>query len=122
MAARYARAWSSHAPEGVAAFFEENGQVSINNGDPVVGRPAIAGMVKAFYDEIPDLVIRVDDIRVAGHNAVFLWTLEGRHNGSGKRMRLGGWEEWTLSDSMLVSVSLGRYDSAEYDRQVAEGA
>ncbi len=32
----------------------------------------------------------------------------------------GGWEEWMLSDDLLVRESLGRYDAVEYDRQIAE--
>ena len=56
MAERYAKAWSSHSPEAVASFYEENGKISINNGDPIVGRAAIAEMAAGFYSEFPDLV------------------------------------------------------------------
>ena len=121
MAERYAKAWSSHSPEAVASFYEEGGRISINDGDPIVGRAAIAEMAKGFYGEFPDLVVRLDEIRTAGNNAVFLWTLEGRHSETGNAVKLGGWEEWTLSDTILVSTSRGRFDAAEYDRQVAEG-
>ena len=31
-AQRYAKAWCSQNPESVAAFFAENGSISINNG------------------------------------------------------------------------------------------
>ena len=48
MAKRYAKAWSSHSPEAVASFYEEDGKISINNGDPTVGRAAIAEMAKGF--------------------------------------------------------------------------
>jgi len=41
-ATRYANAWCSQNPESVAAFFAENGSISINNGPPAVGRAAIA--------------------------------------------------------------------------------
>lgn len=122
MATRYAKAWSSYTPGGVAAFFEEDGRISINDGESLVGRPAIAGMVRDLYTEFPDLLVHVDDVRVAGHNAIFLWTLEGHHSETGKRVRIGGWEEWTLSSSMLVSISHGRFDVAEYECQIAEGA
>jgi hypothetical protein len=39
---RYAKAWCSQNPESVAAFYAENGSISINNGPPAVGRAAIA--------------------------------------------------------------------------------
>ena len=121
MAERYAKAWSSHSPEAVASFFEEGGKITINNGDPTVGRAAIVEMAKGFYSEFPDLVLHMDEIRTAGHNAIFVWTLEGKHSETGNSVKVRGWEEWTLSDNILVSSSLGRFDAVEYDRQVAEG-
>ena len=121
MAERYAEAWSSHSPEAIASFYEEDGEISINNGEFTVGRAAIAEMAKGFYSEFPDLVVHMDDIRTAGHNAIFVWTLEGKHSETGKSVKVRGWEEWTLSDNILVSSSLGRFDAMEYDRQVAEG-
>ncbi len=121
MAERYAAAWSSQSPDAVASFYEENGRISINNGEPIVGRAAIADMAKGVHGEFPGLVVHLDEIRTAGHNAIFLWTLEGTHSETGNVVKVGCWEEWTLSDAVLVSESLGRFDAAEYDRQIAEG-
>ncbi len=121
MAKRYAKAWCSHSPEAVASFYEEAGRITINNGEPLVGRAAIADMARGFYGEFPDLVVHLDDMRTAGHNAIFVWTLEGTHSETGNYVKVGGWEEWTLSDDLLVSASLGRFDAEEYDRQVARG-
>ena len=45
MAQEYAKAWSSHSPEAVASFYEEDGKIIINKGDPIGGRVAIAEMV-----------------------------------------------------------------------------
>ena len=121
MAERYAGAWTSGSPDAVASFYEEDGRISINNGEPIVGRAAIAEMAQGFYSEFPDLVVHLDEIRTAGDNAVFLWTLEGTHSETGNYVKVGGWEEWTLSDDVLVRESLGRFDAVEYDRQIAEG-
>ncbi len=121
MAKRYAKAWSSHSPEAVASFYEEDGKITINNGDPIVGRAALVEMAKGFYSEFPDLVVHMDDIRTAGHHAIFVWTLEGKHSKTGNSVKVRGWEEWTLSDNTLVRSSLGWFDALEYDRQVAEG-
>ncbi len=63
MAQEYAKAWSSHSPEAVASFYVEDGKITINNGDPIVGRVAIADMAQGFYNEFPDLVVRLDDVR-----------------------------------------------------------
>ena len=37
-ATRYAEAWCSQNPESVAAFFAENGSLSVNDGPPAIGR------------------------------------------------------------------------------------
>jgi len=121
MADRYAKAWSSGSPDAVASFYEEDARISINNGEPIVGRAAIAEMAQGFYSEFPDLVVRLDEIRTAGQNAVFLWTLEGKHGETGNFVKVEGWEEWSLSDDALITESLGRFDAVEYDRQIAEG-
>jgi hypothetical protein len=41
-AERYAKAWCSQNPESVAAFYAENGSLSVNDGPPAVGHAAIA--------------------------------------------------------------------------------
>lgn len=121
MAAKYAAAWSSQSAEGVASFYAPDGKIAINGGDETAGRAAIAEMATGFQAEFPDLIVHLDDIRAAGSQAIFVWTLEGPHAGTGNRVKVQGWEEWTLSDECLVVSSLGRFDSAEYDRQIAEG-
>ena len=35
---RYAKAWCSQDPESVAAFYAEDGSLSVNDGPPAVGR------------------------------------------------------------------------------------
>ena len=121
MAKRYAEAWSSHSPDAVTSFYEPEGRIAINDGDGLSGRAAIAEMAQGFFDAFPNLVVHLDEIRVAGHNAVFLWTLEGTHFETKNFVKVSGWEEWRLSDSLLVAESLGRFDAVEYDRQIAEG-
>ena len=64
----------------------------------------------------------MDDARKAGDHAIFIWTLEGTHSETDNFVKVGGWEEWLLSEELLVRESLGRYDVAEYERQVAHGA
>lgn len=121
MAEKYAAAWSSHDPDVVASFYEENGSITINQGDPVVGRSAISETASGFYAEFPDLIVHMDDIRLSGSHAVFVWTLEGNHSETGNYVKVGGWEEWTLSDDLHVRESFGWFDAGEYDRQVAGG-
>jgi pimeloyl-ACP methyl ester carboxylesterase len=37
------------------------------------------------------------------------------------RVRISGFEEWTIGDDGLIAASLGHYDQAEYDRQLEHG-
>ncbi len=121
MAEKYTAAWCSHDPNAVASFYAEDGRIVINGGEPSVGREEIAAMAKAFYDEFPDLVVRMDDIRTSGTHAVYRWTLEGTHSGAGgtgNRVEVSGWEYWRYSDDGLVAESAGHFDAEDYQRQV----
>lgn len=121
MAAAYSAAWSAQNPAAVASFYAEDGQIQINRGDVLKGRAAIEEMAAGFYAEFPDLVVTCDLCRAAGDHAVFIWTLEGHHSETGHFVRVGGWEEWDLTDDGKVAASKGWFDAAEYDRQVANG-
>lgn len=123
-ARRYAAAWCSHDPDSVAAFFSEDGSLAVNGQEPAVGRSAISAVAQGFYDAFPDTVVILDSARVAGDRAVFLWTYEGTNSGpggTGHAVRFNGWEQWTFGDDGLVAVSDGRFDTVEYERQLAEG-
>ena len=75
----------------------------------------------AFFVELPDLVLTMDDLRSGGNQAVFLWTLEGTHSDTGHFVRISGWQNWVLSDDLLIVEADGGYDAQEYDRQVRNG-
>ena len=121
MARDYTNAWSSHDPDAVIANYDENGQIAINDGDPIIGRAAIREMVQGFYDAFPDFVLKLDQLRTAGNSAVYMWTLEGTSAETNNFVRVSGWEAWRLSDDAKILQSDGRFDAVEYDRQVAEG-
>jgi len=36
-------------------------------------------------------------------------------------VRIPGWQNWILSDDLLITEADGGYDANEYDRQVREG-
>jgi uncharacterized protein (TIGR02246 family) len=118
LARRYAEAWTSRNPEAVAGFYAPDGKIVINEGEPHVGRQAIAAMAAGFYAEFPDLVVHCDLPRLAGHHGVFIWTLEGHHAETGNYVRVGGWEEWDLDAEMNVTQSRGWFDGEEYARQI----
>jgi hypothetical protein len=67
----------------------------------------------------PDLEVRLDDLVVRDDVVDYHWTLAGTSSG-GRRVRISGVEEWTLGEDGLIASSQGRYDAAEYERQLAE--
>ena len=124
MAERYAKAWSSHVVQDIASFYEPDGYIIINDGEPSVGHAGLAAMAQGFIDGFPDLVLNVDTVRTAGNRAVMMWTLQGTNSGpegSGHAVKFSGWEAWHLSDDLKVIASDGRFDVEEFERQCAEG-
>jgi steroid delta-isomerase-like uncharacterized protein len=130
-AQRYAKAWCSQNPESVAAFFAENGSLSVNDGPPAVGRAAIAKIAQGFMRDFPDMTVTMDKLEPespdggrSSCDAVFHWTLTGTNTGpggTGKRVRISGHELWKFDKDGLIRESKGHFDSAEYERQLKEG-
>src|SRR5439155_26356217 len=124
-AKRYADAWCSQSPESVAAFFAENGSLSVNNGPSAVGHAAIARDAQAFMTTFPDMLVTMDNVTRDSDGAKFHWTLTGTNTGAGgtgKRVRISGYELWKLDNAGLITESKGHFDSAEYERQLRNGA
>lgn len=124
MATRYAAAWSSRHPDSLAAFYAANGSLTVNAGAPSVGRAAITATAQDFMTAFPDMIVRMDSVSLDGDRAVFHWTWTGTNTGpggTGKAVRISGYEEWTLGLDGLITESKGHYDEAEYQRQVKPG-
>jgi len=71
-----------------------------------------------------DMLVTMDEVAPAAGGYVFRWTLAGTNTGpggSGKRVRISGYEEWTIGADGLIGKSLGHFDEAEYQRQLAHG-
>jgi uncharacterized protein (TIGR02246 family) len=123
-AQRYAKAWCSRNPETVAAFFAKNGSLSVNDGPPAVGRAAIAEIARGFMRTFPDMVVTTDDVSHDSDETKFHWTLTGTSTGpggTGKRVRISGYELWKIDNDGLIGESKGDFDSAEYERQLKYG-
>ena len=121
IAEAYTEAWCSRSGEKVASFFAEDATSIINKGEPTIGRAAIAEAMGAFFVEFPDLVLHMDDLRTGGNQAIYLWTLEGTNSETGNFVRIPGWQNWVLSDDLLIVEADGGYDAGEYERQVQQG-
>ena len=120
----YTAAWCSHDAARVASFFAENGSLTINDGNPSVGRAAIAAAAQGFMTAFPDMVVKMDGLDRDGGRIAYQWTLSGTNTGpggTGKAVRISGHEQWTLTADGLIASSQGHYDAAEYQRQLKAG-
>jgi hypothetical protein len=124
-ATRYAAAWSSQTPTSLASFYAENGSLTVNAGSPSVGHAAITATARGFMTAFPDMVVKMDQVSQQGSHAIFRWTWTGKNTGpggTGKSVRINGYEEWTIGADGLIADSKGHYDEAEYQRQLKSGA
>jgi predicted ester cyclase len=120
-AKRYAEAWCSQKPESVAAFFAENGSLSVNNGPPAFGRVAIAEIARGFMRDFPNMIVTFDKLEAQGDAAAFHWTLIGTNTGpggTGNRVHISGYELWKIDNNGLIAESKGHFDAADYERQL----
>jgi predicted ester cyclase len=120
----YAEAWCGRRPEKVSAFFAENGSLTVNDGPLAVGRAAIAEIAQEFMRDFPDMIVTFDKLEPRGEATAFHWTLIGtntRPGGTGNRVRISGYELWKIENDGLISESKGRFDAADYERQLKHG-
>jgi hypothetical protein len=67
----------------------------------------------------------MDDLHTDDRQIEYHWRLIGTNTGPGgtaNAVRISGFEEWTIGQDELIVKSLGHYDQAECDRQIAHGA
>lgn len=115
---RYARAWCSQDPDQVAAFYAENGSLTVNDGEPAVGRAAIAGVARGFMNEFPDMVVTMDRLVAKAGVHEFHWTVTGTYAPNGNKVRFSGYEGWRFGADSLIAESKGYFDADDYDRQI----
>ena len=124
-ATRYTTAWCSQKPDSVASFFAAGGSLQINDGAASVGRTQIAAAAQGFMTAFPDLVVRMDRLTNRGDRIEYHWTLTGANTGpggTGRRVRISGFEEWRIGSDGLIAESNGHFDAAFYQYQLEHGA
>ena len=117
----YAQVWCSQRPTFVSSFFSEDGVLQINDGSPAKGTEAITNVAKGFMDAFPDMVVSMDSLITKSDKTRFYWTLTGTNNGlngTGNRVKISGFEEWTLNEDGLIQESKGYFDEKEYKQQL----
>lgn len=120
----YAQAWGSQRPGFVAMFFEEDGSLQVNDGDPAIGREAISNTAQSFMTKFPDMNVRFDSLAYKTNGVEFHWTLTGTDSapeGKDHKVKVSGYEFWTMGEGNLVKKSKGNFPSEEYNRQLEFG-
>jgi hypothetical protein len=123
-ARRYTAAWCSQNAASVAAFFSPDGSLRVNDAPAAVGRAAIAEVAQSFMSAFPDLRVAMDDVSAQGDEAEYRWTLTGTNTGpggTGRPVRISGFEKWLLDRDGRIASSEGEFDAAEYRRQLEHG-
>lgn len=121
----YAQVWCSQRPNFVASFFTEDGELTVNNGKTAKGTGEITTVVKGFMDAFPDMIVSYDSLTTDSDKTRFYWTLAGTNNGpngTGNKVKISGFEEWTLKNEGLIQESKGYFDEEEYKRQLEFGS
>ena len=114
---RYAKAWCSHNPEAVVAFYAPNASISVNDGAPT----PIGEVARSFMRDFPDMIVTFDKLEPRGDRVAFHWTLTGNNTGpggTGNKVRISGYELWKIDNDGLIAESKGNFDAAEYERQL----
>jgi nuclear transport factor 2 (NTF2) superfamily protein len=117
----YTDAWCSHDPARVAAHFASGGTIAINGGEPT----EVTEVARSFISAFPDIQVFMDDVVFKDETVEYHWTFTGTNTGpggTGKPVRISGFEEWMFGDDGLVVESQGHYDQDEYARQLGHGA
>ena len=123
-ATRYAAAWSSQDPKVFALFYAGNGSLTVNEGEPAIGRAAVERKAREFMTAFPDMVVELVEVYPEGNHVVFHWRWTGTNSGpggTGSRVDINGYEQWIMNSDGLIGESLGHYDDAEYQRQLNAG-
>lgn len=117
----YAQVWSGVRPEFVAMFYEENGVIQLNKGNPAEGRAQIAEVAQGFMRDLPDMEVAYDSLVTKPTGTEFHWTLTATHSGpsgTGNKVEVSGYELWQMGDNDRILKSQGHFPTEEYNRQL----
>lgn len=117
----YTAAWCSQDPTSVAACYEENGSLTVNDDAAAVGREAITQVAQGFMTAFPDMQVVMDDLHLQDDGVIYHWTLTGTNTGpggTGRSVNISGFEVWEIGAKGLIVSSQGHFDNDEYRRQL----
>ncbi|MCF7559434.1 ester cyclase [Sabulilitoribacter multivorans] len=118
---KYTDAWNSKQPEKMASFYAEDGMLTVNNGNPAIGRKQLAETAQSYMEAFPDMELTMDSLTKGKDTYRYYWTFKGTNTGlkgTGNKVDFSGFEEWTMNNQGLVQKSIGTYDAEDYKRQL----
>lgn len=118
---KYTAAWNSKNPEEMASFYAEDGILTVNSGNPAVGRRELAETAQSYMEAFPDIHLTMDSLIVEHGTYRYYWTFVGTNTGpggTGNKVDFSGFEEWTMNAQGLVQKSIGTYDAEDYQKQL----
>ena len=70
------------------------------------------------------MIVTFDKLEPRRDRTAFHWTLIGTNTGpagTGKRVRISGYELWKIDNAGLIAESKCHFDAEEYERQLKHG-
>ncbi len=116
--ASYAAAWSSGEPERLAACYAPDGWLKVNDGEPAMGRAALAQTARSFMTAIPAMKVACVAITAHGEGAIFEWALEST-TARGLSVGARGRELLTFAADGTIATSLGSFDTDDFMTRLA---
>ena len=124
-AKRYAEAWSSNDPGNVLALHSESSRLSVNDGEPAIGKSEIQKVVEAFMEGFPDLYIQVNDVVIEKRGIVFYCNAIATNSapgGTGNKIDIEIHEIWTFDENGKFTELSAYDDPEEFERQLNQGS
>lgn len=124
-AKEYAAAWSSINPANVLALHSENSRLSVNDGEPAIGKNAIRKIIDDFMRGYPDLHIQVNDVVEEPTGTVFYCNVIATNSGpggTGEKINMAVQEFWRFDDNGKF-IEIEAYDDPEkFNRRLKHGS
>ena len=95
----------------------------MNSGSLASAAQGYTAAAQGFMTAFPDMVVAMDSVSLEAGRAVYRWTLTGSNTGpggTGKPVRISGYEEWTFGSDGLIATSTGHFVEADYNRQLGQ--
>lgn len=123
-AEEYAAAWSSKNSANVLALHSENSRLSVNDGEPAIGKDAIRKVIVDFMQGYPDLHIQVNDVVEERTGTVFycnVFATNSGPGGTGEKINMEVQEFWRFDDNGKF-IQIKAYDNPEkFNRRLKHG-